>query len=368
MKRSGSLRHGFTTGSAAAAGAKAGVLVLAGRPSPEEVDIPLPEEGRLRIPVKSVSVNGEEAVASVVKDAGDDPDVTHGAEIRTVVRLEGGEGRVTIQGGRGVGRVTKPGLPVAVGEWAVNPAPRLQITAAVKEALEEAGLEAGAAVTIEVPDGERLALKTLNPRLGILGGISILGTRGTVKPFSHESYRETIRVSMDVALAEGLNTVGLSTGGKSEKLLRKALPGLPEEAFIQVADHFAFSLREAAARGFREILYACFFGKLVKAAQGHPQTHAVRSRIDFDLLARWAAESGVSGGRVERTASANTAREALDWVQKDPAAQAFLDGVAGRALASARKFAGAGPGLGIYLFDFDGSLLSFQGEESAEKK
>ncbi|MBW1722585.1 MAG: cobalt-precorrin-5B (C(1))-methyltransferase [Deltaproteobacteria bacterium] len=355
------LRHGFTTGSAAAAGAKAGVLFLGGGARPREVEIPLPERGRLRVPIAGISGRGTGGcTVTVVKDAGDDPDVTHGAEIRAVVRLCPGAGNkeVTIRGGKGVGKVTRPGLPVPVGEWAINPAPLRQIRAAVLEGLEETGIRSGVSVTIEVPEGERIAQRTLNPRLGIVGGISILGTRGTVKPFSHEAYRVTVQVAMDVARAAGLATIALSTGGKSERYLRKQRPDLPEEAFIQVADYFAFSLREAASRGFGEILYACFFGKLVKVAQGHAHTHAGRSKIDFGLLSSWALLAGVERERAGRIAGANTAREALKWILGDERGGRCLEEIAERALASARGYGGRAPGITLYLFDFEGGLLA----------
>ena len=158
-----------------------------------------------------------------------------------------------IEGGTGVGKVTRPGLPVPVGESAINPVPRRQIKEALLECLEEAGVRSAVSVTVEVANGEKIAKKTLNPRLGIIGGVSILGTRGTVKPFSNKAYKDTITMSMDVAKAEGLNAIVLSTGGRSERFLKELLPDFPETAFIQVADFFSFSFKEAAKRGFYAI-------------------------------------------------------------------------------------------------------------------
>jgi len=241
------LREGFTTGTAAAAAAKAALIMLIQGRSISSIDVPLPREGRLLVPLAHVVTRGDRAEALVIKDGGDDPDVTHRARIRAIVHrvITAGQTRVVIRGGSGVGRVTKPGLPVPVGEAAINPAPRRQIEAAILEALEETGEHGEIVVTIEVDDGESIALKTLNPRLGILGGISILGTRGTVKPFSNKAYKDTITMSLDVARAQGLSRVALATGGKSERLLRDLRPELPDPSWIQVGDFFAFSLREA---------------------------------------------------------------------------------------------------------------------------
>ncbi len=355
------LREGFTTGTAAAAAAKAAALrLLEGGPL-ERVEVPLPEKGRLSIPVAETGTEGDGAYALVIKDGGDDPDATHLARIRVSVRLypgPAGAGEVEIRGGRGVGRVTRPGLPVGVGEAAINPAPRRQIKAAVAEALNgRAGNAACAVVTVEVDDGERIAAGTLNPRLGVVGGISILGTRGTVKPFSHKAYRETIRMAVRAARAQGCPSLGLATGGRSERLLRELRPELPDAAWVQVADFFAFSLREAGGAGFREVMYACFFGKLVKMAQGHPSTHAGRSRIDFRELGAWCAASGVSASAARAVSGANTSREALSIIRREASWSRAVESITARAAWWARSFVGGGPRLTYYVFDFDRSLL-----------
>lgn len=344
-------------------------MALGGRDGIAEVEIPLPVGGRLRIPVRSVEHHSERVRATVVKDAGDDPDVTHKAVIgATVSHLEeGGEEEVRIEGGQGVGRVTKPGLPVRVGEAAINPVPRRQIADAVSEGMAETGQKGPFRVVIDVEKGEEIAGRTLNPRLGIVGGISILGTRGTVKPFSHEAYEETIRLSLEVAKEAGIGTIALSTGGRSEGYLKRVKPELPEIAFVQVADFFSFSLKEAARRGFREILYACFFGKLVKMAQGHPYTHANGSRIDFALLAEWCSGFEIRKQSLEGIGCANTAREALEIIQTEPRGEEILAHVAGRALQNGRGFAGPSPRLVIYLFGMEGGLL-YRGEEEGEKR
>jgi cobalt-precorrin-5B (C1)-methyltransferase len=359
------LREGFTTGSAAAAGAKAALLFLSGRKRIKKVNIPLPIGGRLNIPVERIEPSGGGARVTIIKDAGDDPDVTHRAKIRATVNfVQGDAGEdIIIGGGRGVGKVTRPGLPVPVGEPAINPGPRRQIREAVREGLTEGGLTGTVSVMIDVVDGEKIAKKTLNPRLGIIGGISILGTRGTVKPFSNEAYRETITASMDVAKAGDMTTIALSTGGKSEGFLKRQHPELPEYAFIQVADFFAFSLQEAVRRGFQDILYSCFFGKIIKMAQGNPYTHARESTIDFDLLAQWCGKSGMKEEDTLRIKGANTGREVREIIRSDIHGEVIFKDIVNRAVSSARTFAGPFPNITYYLFDFDGDLLATQRDE-----
>ncbi len=359
MPRSG-LREGFTTGSAAAAASKAALLFLGGRRGLKEVGIPLPVGGRLSIPIEQVATCADGARATVIKDGGDDPDVTNKARIGSTVRCDpsSAQPQVSIDGGSGVGRVTRRGLPVPVGGPAINPVPRRQIEAAVREALRETGLEGAVFVVIDVERGEEIARKTLNPRLGILQGISILGTRGTVKPFSNKAYRDTIISSLDVARGAGRDAIAFTTGGKSEAFLKKELPALEDLASVQVADFFAFSLRAAVKRGFKDISYACFFGKLVKMAQGHAYTHASRSTIDFSLLAGWCGAMGVDLPASEAIRQANTAREAREIIREAKGGAEILQGIAGKAVSVARRFAGPNPSLTFYLFDFDGVLLS----------
>ena len=369
MTRKGD-RIGVSTGSCSAAAAKAALVALAGLEPPESVDIPLPDGQRLNVPLDRVRCENGESAAEVVKDAGSDPDVTHRARIRARIRglPDREEGTVDILGGSGVGRVTQPGLPVPVGEAAINPEPRRQIREAVREAMEETGFCAGVRVTIEVDRGRTLAAKTMNPRLGIVDGISILGTRGTVLPFSKESYRETIRMGLDVARSRGLTEIALSTGGRSERLLSGCLPHLPRHGFVQIADFFAFSLEQAAAKGFRVIHLSAFFGKLVKMAQGHGYTHAKVSRIDFSLLAKWCRQAGVDEVTAEAVAGANTARHALELLQGDPGLEPLVADTSRRALEHAVAFAGAGPRITCHVFDFEDELVYRSDEKVTSQK
>ena len=356
------LREGFTTGSAVAAAAKAATIFLLLGERLDRVDIPLPPGGRLVVPVAGLNPVPLGVRGVVIKDGGDDPDATNGAHIQATVRLEPGEaGQVRIEGGTGVGVVTRPGLPLAEGEAAINPIPRGQIAAAVREALgiagDRAGYSGGVRVTVSVPEGARIARKTMNPRLGIVGGVSILGTRGTVKPFSHEGYQASIRQALDVAMAAGSNTVAFATGRRSEELLMGVRPELPEHVFIQAADQFVFSLQEAAQRGFDEILYGCFFGKLVKMAQGFADTHARSGSLDFPLLADWCQEAGVEAERVGHIATANTARQVLGMLDRDEAGDQALRLILDKALDRARIAAGKEPDIALYVFDFEDRIL-----------
>jgi cobalt-precorrin-5B (C1)-methyltransferase len=212
-------------------------------------------------------------------------------------------------------------------------------------------------VEIGVPKGAELAVHTLNPRLGIIGGISILGTTGIVKPFSHEAYEETIQVGFKVAASNGCEQVVLSTGGKSEKFARGLLGDWPEVAFVQIADFFAFAVREARTTGFTGIVHSAFFGKVLKMAQGHAYTHAHRTPLELRPLADLAGELGYAGPFTEELAGANTARQALGLLQARPA-EDVIQAVARQGLAQSLNIAENRLAVRLFLFDYDGSLLA----------
>ena len=343
------LRPGFTTGTAATAAALAALRILAGEAWPETVRVRLPVGDDLAVPVAGGRRLGpDEAEATVVKDAGDDPDVTNGAVIGVRLRRLEGEGLI-LTGGRGVGRVTKPGLVLPPGEWAINPGPRAMLRTNL------AHFPGGLAVEIFVENGEELAARTLNPRLGIVGGISILGTTGLVKPFSHEAYLATIDSALSLARALGLKEVMLTTGRQSEKLARAARPDLTEEAFVQIADYFGDSLKKAA--GFGTVSLAAFFGKAVKQAAGLANTHAHKRDQDPALLAGWLA-GAAAPAVLNEVAQALTARAALEILKEAGLARPAAAAVTARALASARLWAGPGPRLRFTLFDYGGEPLA----------
>ncbi len=266
---------------------------------------------------------------------------------------------ILLRGGKGVGRVTLPGLPVAVGEPAINPEPRRQLAFAMHRECAAAGWRGTVRVTARVPEGERIARHTLNPRLGIVGGISILGTRGTVRPYSHDAWQAAVAQGLDVARAAGLTEVCLSTGRRSETLLMRAYPTLPPLAFVQAADFAAFSLATAAQRGFTRVAWGCFFGKLVKLAQGLPHTHAHTAPLDLPLLARWASEAGAGTETSATVATANTAGQALELLLADPAHTAVLRAVAERARHAAHGWTGGAESVtvSVHLFHMDGRCL-----------
>jgi len=356
---SASLRQGFTTGSAAAAAAKAALGYLLNGRALLSVEIPLPTGGRLQIPVESVRPEEKGARAVVVKDAGDDPDATNRARISCLAVIDPTiPGGLDIDGGRGVGRVTLPGLPITVGQAAINPVPREQIGQAAREAFAAAGYTGSASLLVEVEDGEAMAAKTLNPRLGIMGGISILGTQGIVKPFSLAAWRATIDSGLEVARAAGVTVAAFSTGRRSERLLMARRSELSSLAFVQAADFFAYSLQKAAVLGFSEIVWGCFFGKLVKMAQGLAYTHAHEAPTDFRLLAELAGRSGADEKVCRELLTANTARHALELVPEGEVRENFVERTVRRALNAAQIHVGPGPRLGICCFGFDETALA----------
>lgn len=316
------LRSGYTTGACAAAAAKAAVLCLLGQDNPGTVEIPFPDGSRHGFALcRFGSTEDDRAMATVVKDAGDDPDVTNGAEIGAVVRWlgetpEDGEERIVLINGPGVGRATKPGLPVAVGEPAINPVPRRMIRTAIAEALaatpgEGPAPNARLEVQIFVRDGEALAEKTLNRRLGIVGGLSILGTTGIVRPISAKAWTDTIEASMQVARAAGLTSAILATGRTSEAAVQRLL-GLPEEAQVMMGDYLLYGLEAAKRQGFSRIHLAGMWAKLVKAALAVPQTHVRNGALETRQAADLLAKLGLDQPTAEQFRAANTAREIYD--------------------------------------------------------
>jgi cobalt-precorrin-5B (C1)-methyltransferase len=311
--RKRALRTGWTTGTCASAAAKAAATALATGTRQETVDVALPDGQRVSFPVDTCTVTRTRAEAVVVKDAGDDPDVTHGARLTATVRWREQPG-IDLQGGVGVGVVTKPGLGLEPGAPAINPVPRQMITQAVGEVVDLA--EHGVEVVISVPDGERMARKTTNARLGILGGISILGTTGIVRPFSTASWRASVEQAISVLAAQGEDTVVLCTGGRTEKGAMALLPQLPEVCFVEVGDFTGAALRKAAEHHLGAVVFAGMAGKLTKLASGVLMTHYTRSKVDLGLLSDITLAAGGAPGLAERVAQANTARHATElWEQ-----------------------------------------------------
>jgi cobalt-precorrin-5B (C1)-methyltransferase len=352
------LRSGFTTGAAAAAAAKAALELLLGGRAPTRVKIRFLTGECTDIAIhRCTSTSPNQAHCTVIKDAGDDPDITHGAEIGAEVTLEEKTpgGRVRISGGTGVGVVTKPGLGIPTGRAAITTGPITMITDSIDEVLQSHSTNADVHVTVFVPDGERLAKKTLNARLGILGGLSILGTTGIVRPMSHEAYIATIEKAMDVARAAGSRQLVLTTGRRSERFAQMRWPSLDEVAFIQMGDLFQAALAAAAKRGISKVTLAVFFGKAVKMAQNVPHTHAAKSELTLKTLSRWTLDITQDRILADRIARANTARHAFDPLREQ--APAVIAHVAEQARRCAAGFAAYKIEVRCVIFDYDGGVV-----------
>ncbi len=310
------LRSGFTTGACASAAAKAAAFGLINQDYPKKVEIPFPDGSSKQFSIHRYQKSGDSVIASVIKDAGDDPDVTNGAEIFAEVSLaddfiKESESCIRLDNiflcrGKGVGIVTKPGLAISPGEPAINPVPRKMIVNAVHTVSTTTRLT----ITISVADGEALAEKTLNHRLGIIGGLSILGTTGIVRPVSADAWTATIQASLDVAKEAGLTDVVLSTGRTSEKAAEDFLK-LPEEAYAMMGDYLKFSLTEAAARNFATVHLSGMWAKIMKAALRIPQTHVRNGALEVESAANLLVDLGAQGKLLDKLHSSNTAREML---------------------------------------------------------
>ena len=308
------LRTGWTTGACSAAAAKAAAKALATGEPQARVNIKLPrkgEERRVEFPVERCDLdeNGAWAEAVVVKDAGDDPDVTDGAHLTARVSWKDEPG-LDLDRGQGVGLVTKPGLGLAVGGAAINETPRRMISYSVEEVLDPD--ERGVRVVISAPGGERMAEKTTNARLGIVGGISILGTTGIVRPFSTAAWAASVVQAVNVMGAQGQGTFVLSTGGLTEKAAMRLLPDLEEVCFIEVGDFTGQAIKRAVENGLKTCYFVGMAGKISKLAAGIMMTHWTRSKVDNELLAGVTVKAGGPPDLVEQVKDANTARHAYE--------------------------------------------------------
>ncbi|MUG70909.1 cobalt-precorrin-5B (C(1))-methyltransferase [Paenibacillus validus] len=308
------LRHGYTTGACATAAAQAALEALIVQETVMKSTIRLPIGQDVTFDIVRCEFEQTRACAEVIKDGGDDPDATHGARIITEVSWTPEEG-IDIDGGIGVGRVTKPGLPVDVGQAAINPVPRKMIREAVAAVLNRYEIHRGVRVVVSVPEGEEIAKKTLNARLGILGGISILGTRGIVVPFSTAAYKASVAQAIRVAVKSGVRHIVLSTGGRTEKFGMELYPALPEEAFVEMGDFVGFAVQQCARQGIRRITLVGMMGKFSKVAQGVMMVHSKSAPVDFGFLAGLAEQAGASGETLQQIREANTAAQVGDMMQ-----------------------------------------------------
>jgi len=351
------LRNGITTGTCAAAAAKAAVLALVGNEQPESVEVVLPGGEILPVVIAWVSRRDDllSCRAAVIKDGGDDPDITHGLEIVAEVKFI--PSGFILHGGNGVGRVTKPGLQIPVGDAAINPVPRMMIEDAVKTVLPEGQ---GVEVTIHVPGGEQAAQRTLNPKLGIVGGISILGTSGIVKPMSEEAFKNSLTPQIDVAVAHGYNTLVLTPGRIGEKVAVEKY-SLPSQAVVQMSNFVGFMLEACVTRGIKKVLLWGHHSKLAKVAGGTFDTHNRVGDGRLEVLAAHAALAGADSGIVQDILLANTADEAAGVILRNRLEQVF-NSVALRASQRAKDYVYQQLEVGTVLVTMEGTILGLDGQ------
>lgn len=340
------LRTGWTTGTCASAAAKAAAITWSNGLPPKTVEVSLPAGRRVSFDVETDDL----LRCVVVKDAGDDPDCTHGARMTAEVRTASGA-TSSLLAGPGIGTVTLPGLGLTVGTPAINPVPRRMILAAIAEVTDRP-LE----VIFSVPGGEEMAEQTTNARLGIVGGISLLGTTGIVRPFSTAAYRASVVQQVDVAAAQGHSLMVLATGHRSERAAMRLVPGLPELCFVEVGDFTGIALRKAAAAGMRKVVFVGMAGKISKLAAGVMMTHYHRSEIDGALLAEVARMSGAPGSVVEAATATSTARHFFETCV-DHCCYEPLDELCERAKGACLAHVGGAVEVEVVMVDFDGAQV-----------
>lgn len=358
------LRSGYTTGACATAAAKAAALVLITQKKIAYVDIILPGGQQVRFRIFNLIFDKMHAASSVIKDAGDDPDVTNKAEIRAEVAwleesdVQPGEpGYICLEGGEGVGVVTKPGLPVGIGRSAINPVPERMIRESVKEVMESGSLGSRPLrVIISVPKGRELARRTLNFRLGIVGGISILGTTGIVNPVSLDAYRETIKTAINVAFASGIKQIVLIPGRSSEKIAERII-SLPKEAYIMMGDHADYSLRYAYEKGIRDIIIVGQLGKLSKIAAGNFATHVKDASVNRQKMVEWGMEAGLGREDIEAIRMGNTTRYISEHL-RERGIKRFFHIVAREVISSIRGYLNRETKVRCILISGDGVILA----------
>ena len=355
-KPQGKLRTGFTTGTCATASSKAAALAIINQKTISSVDVLLPKRDRINIKINSCEFTKNNARCSVIKDGGDDPDVTHGAEIFVDLSLTNKFGTVEIDGGNGVGRVTKPGLGLEIDSAAINPTPKKMILENIQEVADEILKENGIKIIISVPKGKELATKTDNPRIGILNGISILGTSGIVIPYSTASFAAAIRQQIDVVSSMNDEEVVLTTGGRSEDFAREIIK-LPDHSFIQMGDFSGYTIQQCAKKSLKKAYVAGFIGKLAKMAAGVKQTHVKGGKVDMKFLSELAKRCNADSETIRKILGANTARNVQEIIMEDDV-NGFFDEITKEVCNQMRQHSEGKIPVEVILFDFDGKVLS----------
>jgi len=353
-----SLRTGYTTGTCAAAATKAALSTLVNGEKLTKVNVSLPKDKNIIIDIAWIKYENEKSVtAAVIKDGGDDPDVTNGAEICVTVSFLETVNKIIIDGGIGVGRVTKPGLGLEIGKAAINPTPLKMIKQAIEEIIGQQKNRYGLSVTISVPKGEEISKRTDNPRLGIIGGISILGTTGIVIPYSTASFAASIRQSIDVSKAMGSDSVILTTGGRSEDFARGIFGNsIADHAYIQIGDFIGFSIKQCAIKKIKKAYVIGFIGKLTKMAMGIKQTHVKGSHVDMNFLADLASRCGANNELIKKIRLANTARHVGELVDQF-GLNIFYDVLCEEVYNHLSKYSPSELQIKIMLLDFNGKII-----------
>ncbi|MGE5782752.1 MAG: cobalt-precorrin-5B (C(1))-methyltransferase [Nitrososphaerales archaeon] len=356
-RKKGLLKTGYTTGTSATAATKAALFTLIYSEEVFETDVILPK-GRivkLKIAWTRIDETKRSVTCAVIKDGGDDPDVTHGTEICSTVSFNSYKGEISINGGKGVGRVTRPGLGLEIGSAAINPVPKKMLENVIKEVGAKILEEKGITVIISVPKGAKIAKKTDNPRLGIIGGISILGTTGIVFPYSTASFAASIRQSLDVAITLGALTVVLTTGGRSEDFAKGLFQDIPDYAFVQMGDFSGYTVKQCTKRSIKKVIIAGFIGKLTKIAMGIKQTHVRGSHVSLDFMARIASTCTTSEKIINEIKNANTARHVSEIIMKNNIPR-FFDVICENVFKQMFSHADKQLEIIVIMFDFDGGV------------
>lgn len=346
------MKKGFTTGTCAQAASKGAAFMLATKKLLEEVTVKVPSGDELVLKLINQKINNNSASCAIVKDSGDDPDITNGMKIYAKVKFSSKKG-VTITAGKGVGRVTKPGLAVGVGEYAINPVPRRMISREVSQLLpKDKGLE----VVISVPKGRELAKHTFNPRLGIVGGISIIGTSGIVLPKSLEAYKASLSLQLDVLKAQGHKKAVLVLGYVGEKFAAEVLKA-DEDSIIKIGDHVGFMLKECQKRKIENILLIGHIGKLVKLARGQFNTHSKFGDNRVDTIVEAARACGAKKEVIDELLRQTTAEATIDILKKNKLIKVFPE-LIGKITDSINKYLSAPVSLKCLLLSLKGEVLN----------
>ena len=373
------LKKGFTTGACAAVVAKAAWLLLVEKltfdKNQQSVSLKFPDCEVRNFVVENCEISNGVAFASTVKDAGDDPDITDKAVITAEFRaadeseltgkdylLECGEGKIILRGGDGVGCATKPGVDVPVGKWAINPVPREMI----RTNLLDAGCGVGKdiwLVKISIKNGANLAKKTLNPTLGIIGGLSILGTTGIVEPKSHAAYIKTIEILLKGLAREQVDTVVLATGARTLKAAMKDFPDLPEYAFIRIGDFIADSLKLASEMRISQIVVCCMPGKLFKYASGHQYTHAHNVKLDLKEILPLLRGYNIQESEIKKALESVSFRGLLDFFDGD-IREKLVDDIGKKALLNIEKWCNSYKSCEVRCYDYHNTLQGCWRENS----